>query len=319
MNIIRRTIVVVSPLLLFAPSTSSFSLLTGIVHSNCSNDLAKQVTNKNTHNNNGASSSLLRIQTTATESASALRMSTSCSEDKLDVEAIGKYTLSAGVEIALLTVFLRLVDFGMSPARGMMELPLPVITVLFYVLSLKSRVFSPLNNQRPNLSKDKGKGAASKGFGDRIMPSWTPPGIFFPILWILINAPLRAYATTLVYAANGHVLCDPTIVCLMWHLTCGDVWNTINNTERRLGASVAGVGTVWLSVWYAIYRYYLIDPLAGKLLGLTGIWITIAAALVANTWSLNPRKDGTLDPLFPIKGEGEGTKTSFFFEENNDN
>jgi len=233
--------------------------------------------------------------------------------EKLDVEAIGKYLIAAGVEMGLLTAFLRMLDFGMSPERGMAELPTWVITVMFYGLSLKSRVFSPLNNERPN-RKAATEEKPSKGFGDRVMPSWTPPGIFFPILWILINAPLRAYSTTLIYEANGHVLCDPVILCLMWHLTCGDVWNTINNTERRLGASVSGVATVWLSVWYAIYRYYQVDPFAGKLLGLTGVWLTIAAALVGNTWTLNP-VEGKLDPLYPIKMEGEDSKTKFLFEE----
>lgn len=238
--------------------------------------------------------------------------STSNESKELDIKAVGKYFLSAGIEITLLAAFLRLVDAGMSPERGMSELPVPAITALFYGLSLKSRVFSPLNNQRPDLGED---GRPAKGFGDRVMPSWTPPGVFFPILWIFINAPLRAYATTLIYEANGHVLCDPVILCLMWHLTCGDVWNTINNTERRVGASVTGVATVWLSVWYAIYRYYEVDPLAGKLLGLTGLWITIASALVTDTWRLNPGTDGNLDTLFPVKSVGEDSKTRFFFEE----
>jgi len=247
-------------------------------------------------------------------STSSLSMSASASNEskEVDIEAVGKYFLSAGIEISLLAVFLRLVDAGMSPERGMSELPLPVITAFFYGLSLKSRVFNPLNNQRPNLGKDD---KPSKGFGDRVMPSWTPPGVFFPILWVFINAPLRAYSTTLIYEANGHVLCDPVILCLMWHLTCGDVWNTINNTEKRLGASVAGVATVWLSVWYAIYRYYEVDPFAGKLLGLTGVWITIAAALVTDTWRLNPVADGNLDVLYPVKSVGEDSKTKFFFEE----
>ena len=259
----------------------------------------------------------------ASTSVFALQMSTSSAEpdslqdSKIDIQAIGKYAISAGVEIGLLTLFLRMLDFGMSPERGMTELPVPVITALFYGLSLKSRVFSPLNNERPNL-KASTENKPSKGFGDRVMPKWTPPGVFFPILWIFINAPLRAYSSTLIYLANGHVLCDPTILCLMWHLTCGDVWNTINNTERRLGASVSGVLTVWLSVWYAIYRYFQVDPLAGKLLGLTGIWITIAAALVTNTWTLNPRTDGKLDPLFPVVAKSEQSKTKFVFEQESD-
>lgn len=46
---------------------------------------------------------------------------------------------------------------------------------MFFGLSLKSRVFSPLDNSRPDRDAAV-KGEATRGFGDRIMPSWTPPG-----------------------------------------------------------------------------------------------------------------------------------------------
>jgi len=240
--------------------------------------------------------------------------SSSSSDKELDTSAVIKYLTSAGVEITALAGFLYALDYGITT----LDLSVPTwgIAALFYVLSLRSRVFNPLNNQRPDLSKmTKSDGTANdggaRGFGDRIMPSWTPPGVFFPILWILINAPLRAYSTALVYGANGHVLCDATILCFAWHLTCGDVWNTINNTERRIGASVAGVFCVWCSVVYATSRYWAVDDLAGKLLGLTALWITVAGALVTDTWRLNPGEDGELDPLYPVKGDAE---TKFLFE-----
>lgn len=287
------------------PRKASFQANTG-TSTTTFKDTTKPSTNGKDRSVSGENRFVTELKAIATPSSN--------DEKELDVEAIGKYAISAGVEMVLLTLFLRMLDFGMSPERGMGELPLPAITAIFYALSLKSRVFNPLNNQRPDLKKASTEDKPSKGFGDRIMPKWTPPGVFFPILWIFINAPLRAYSTTLIYEVNGHVLCDPTILCLMLHLTMGDIWNTINNTERRLGASVTGVATVWTSVWYAIYRYYEVDPLAGKLLGLTGVWITIAAALVTNTWTLNLVNE-KLDSLLPLKAVGSESITKFSFED----
>lgn len=143
------------------------------------------------------------------------------------------------------------------------------------------------------------------------MPSWTPPGVTFPIMWILVVAPLRAYSSMLVFEAAGadaH-LCMPTLLCLVLHLCVGDTWNTINNVERRLGAAVPGVACVWASVLFASSQYFAADPLAGKLLGLTALWITVAGTLVADTWRVN-NEDGT-EPLYPYKGDSQ---TRFWFE-----
>ena len=55
-------------------------------------------------------------------------------------------------------------------------------------------------------------------------------------------------------------------------------------------------------------------PLAGKLLGVTCIWLSVATALITDTWRLNPittsGKDGQKTrrvPLFPVVGEAETT------------
>jgi tryptophan-rich sensory protein len=125
-----------------------------------------------------------------------------------------------------------------------MAVPFAVAAALFYGLSLKSRVLNPLNNVRPNAPKSV-DGDSSPGFRDRVMPSWTPPGIIFPIvMWILIIGPHRAYSSALVVSDVGNFFSIPTMAFLL-HLSVGDVlWNTINNTEKRYGASVTGVLSV---------------------------------------------------------------------------
>jgi tryptophan-rich sensory protein len=45
------------------------------------------------------------------------------------------------------------------------------------------------------------------------------------------------------------------------HLAMGDVWNTINNTEKRYIASVIGVLLVWASAIHASRWYFTVLPL----------------------------------------------------------
>ena len=65
-------------------------------------------------------------------------------------------------------------------------------------------------------------------------------------MWLLIIGPLRAYSAALVVSTTGSFLTLPTMA-FMLHLTVGDIWNTINNTEKRYGASVVGVLFVLMS------------------------------------------------------------------------
>jgi len=251
----------------------------------------------------------------STSASTSLKMTTSSSStgnDEIDTTAIFKYVSSVGIQMVALATSLYMLDLGQDPARNMSAWPIPVVVGIFYFLSLRSRLLSPLDNQRPDL-KEATKGEATRGFGDRVMPSWTPPGVFFPIMWILIISPLRAYSSLLVYQATGEHFFNMTLLALMLHLSIGDTWNTINNVERRIGASVPGVLCVLTSAAFASYQYYLVDPLAGKLLGATCIWLSIASALIADTWRLNPKDvaTGKKDPLYPVKGDAE---TKFFFE-----
>ena len=94
------------------------------------------------------------------------------------------------------------------------------------------------------------------------------------------------------------------------HLTAGDIWNTINNTEKRYGASVIGVLFVVLSAANAAYQYSTVDIFAGKLLGATCLWLVTATALITDTWRINTAENGKRVPLFPVVGEAE---TSFMW------
>lgn len=227
---------------------------------------------------------------------------------ELDVDAVARYIGAVGLQMAALTSTFALTDAAVNAVTGD-TLPWQAAAVVFFGLSLKSRAFSPLDNSRPDLKKAV-DGEKTGGFNDRIMPSWTPPGVLFPIMWVLIVAPLRAYSSALVFQAHGGHLLDPTLLCLMLHLSIGDTWNTVNNVERRMGAAVPGVFCVWLSVLFATSQYMQVSELAGSLLAVTAVWITVAGTLVADTWRVN--NDVAPEPLYPFKNDR--VRTRYWFE-----
>ena len=58
------------------------------------------------------------------------------------------------------------------------------------------------------------------------------------------------------------------------------------------------------SVYYAVYTFFLVKPLAGALLAPSAVWITIASVLTWTIWKINtprepllPKQDGSSAPL----------------------
>lgn len=242
----------------------------------------------------------------------------------LDKEAIVKYVSAIAVQMVLFKGFFTGIDFALSTFNiQQTQIPFALNFVMFYVLALKSRIFNPMSNKRPTNRdtkeiEDKDEALSVPA---RKMPEWTPPGLVFPIVWLLIIGPLRAVSTALLVSSGNVAYGSTTILALMLHLSIGDTWNTINNVERRYGTSVVGVLCVWLSAAFAAYSYGLVDtvPLAGKLLSLPLIWLTIASSLIIRTWQINPNpisaKKESLLPTKPSSQDGTITKLVWFEKE----
>lgn len=229
---------------------------------------------------------------------------------RFDGSAILKYCAAISVQMGLLAAIFTGLDKVV--ATYSLKIPFAANVVLFYFLALKSRVLNPMSNTRPQNSTLETAGKDTTAVVvKRNMPSWTPPGVIFPIVWLLIIGPIRAATSALVYKTVGTYASLPSL-SLMLHLSIGDVWNTINNVERRYGVAVTGVFCVWLSKAHAAYQYGLVDIVAGKLLGATLIWLTIASTLVTATWRLNPDPaTGKPEPLYPVTGKVR-TKFAWF-------
>ena len=111
-------------------------------------------------------------------------------EIQLDAGGVARYFFAIMLQLLGITTAFGFVDLSCyGPLPGHVELggplPWPGVVAIFLALSVRSRVFNPLNNERPELE------TGAKSQEDRIMPSWTPPGVTFPIMWVLVVAPLR--------------------------------------------------------------------------------------------------------------------------------
>lgn len=209
------------------------------------------------------------------------------------------YIAATSLQWGLLFGFTKLFDTRLLPllqpysfrgiSAGSVAAALTLLT-----LSLRSRLFSPLDNRRPMLKND-------PVFMKRQQPSWMPPRIAFPIIWSIISV-LRTISGTMIFNTLGGLHVKP-ILCFLAHLSIGDTWNTVNNVENRLGTSSLGTLFVVSSVYYTTYQYYKTLPLAGYILSPSCLWLSIATVLVFSIWRLNKKEFG-YPSFFPSREEG---------------
>ena len=161
-----------------------------------------------------------------------------------------------------------------------------VFTGLFFtLLSIRSRIFSVLDNTR-----------STNTYDSIVRPKWAPPPLAFPIIWMTI-AVLRVISSLLVWQEMNQQFLVLPLIAFVVHLALGDTWNTIFTVERRLGAAVPVViFGPWLSSLIVTIFYWQVNPIAGMILAPSFLWLTVAAILVFRIWQLNGK-----EPLYPLK------------------
>ncbi|NRB09819.1 MAG: tryptophan-rich sensory protein [Richelia sp.] len=211
------------------------------------------------------------------------------SNRNIDIGAILTYKLGTILQICLIILVLfcmgKLVSFIDSYTYTPRWANVFIAGFFFTLLSIRSRIFSPLDNTRYRTT-----------YEEIIRPKWAPPPLVFPIVWMII-AVLRVISSLIIWKQmNQEFLVIPLILFVV-HLAFGDTWNTIFTVERRLGAAVPVVILgPWLSALIVTVIYWKISPTAGIILAPSCVWLTVAAILVFRIWQLNGR-----EPLYPLK------------------
>lgn len=197
------------------------------------------------------------------------------------------YLLGTGLQIGLLSGLLGGMNWLLPQLVPYLPEPWMKTTVVcgfFAFFTLRSRLFSPLDNTRSGRRYD----AVQR-------PTWAPPPLAFPIIWMSI-AVLRVVSGYLVWSGTGEDFLSLPLILFGVHLALGDTWNTIFTVEGRLGAAVPVVivGPLLSSFGVAI-AYGLVRPLAAWIILPSCVWLTIATALVISIWQLNGK-----EPLYPL-------------------
>jgi tryptophan-rich sensory protein len=208
---------------------------------------------------------------------------------ELDIRAVIVYKLGTIVQIVVMILVLLGMEKLVMLIDNNSSLPnwfSTVLTGLFFaVLSIRSRMFSLLDNTRSRQTYDQ-----------IIRPRWAPPPLVFPIVWMII-AVLRVISSVLVWQAMNHQFLVLPLILYLVHLALGNTWNTIFTVERRLGAAVPVVILgPWLSALVVTAIYWQTNPYAGMILSFSCVWLTVAAVLVFRIWQLNG-----FEPMYPLK------------------
>ena len=208
---------------------------------------------------------------------------------ELDIQKTLSYKLGTIQQIVTMILVLWGMDKLVILINNYPNLPNWTSTVLavifFTLLSIRSRIFSLLDNTRSRNTYD-----------EIVRPKWAPPPLAFPIVWMTI-AVLRVISSLLVWQEMEQKFLVLPLIIFVIHLALGDTWNTIFTVERRLGAAVPVVILgPWLSSLIVTVIYWQINPIAGIILAPSCIWLTVAAILVFSIWQLNG-----MEPLYPVK------------------
>ncbi|MDB9525691.1 tryptophan-rich sensory protein [Oscillatoria sp. CS-180] len=206
-----------------------------------------------------------------------------------------KYIGATLVQIAVLVGLLWSADFAFArfDIKALPDwMPIAIACGFFAFVTLRSRFFSLLDNTRN-----------SGRYTSLRRPSWAPPPLAFPIVWMSI-AVLRVVSAYLVWSAMEQTfLCLPLVLFVV-HLSLGDTWNTIFTVEGRLGLAVPAVILgPFLSVAILTISYYQTAPLAGWIIFPSWVWLTVATALCISLWQLNGK-----EPLYPLISQYMGDR-----------
>ncbi|MFC6640038.1 sensory protein TspO [Sulfitobacter sp. JBTF-M27] len=122
-------------------------------------------------------------------------------------------------------------------------------------------------------------------------PSWTPPDWAFPVAWTTIYLLISfAGARVAVLEGNAYAMA-------FWasQAAFSTLWTPIFFGLRRMKGALLVMAPLWLSVAGCVWFNFQLDFWAGLAFLPYLAWVTVAAALNATVWRLNPG----VDPIVP--------------------
>lgn len=115
-------------------------------------------------------------------------------------------------------------------------------------------------------------------------PGWTPPDWVFPVTWTVL------YLLMSISAARIAALPGTGQALALWSLqiALNTLWTPVFFGLRRMFAGLVIIAALWLAVAATTLAFWGHDWLAGLMFLPYLVWVTIATALNASVWRLNP-------------------------------
>jgi tryptophan-rich sensory protein len=117
-------------------------------------------------------------------------------------------------------------------------------------------------------------------------PSWTPPDWVFPVVWTTL------YLCMATAGARVALLPENGIAMAFWALqvALNGLWTPVFFGLKRIRLGMFVLSALWVSVLATLVALWSVDWIAGALFIPYLIWVTIAGALNASVWRLNPQE-----------------------------
>ena len=115
-------------------------------------------------------------------------------------------------------------------------------------------------------------------------PWFTPPDWVFPVTWMVL------YVCMAVAGARVAMQEGSGLALAFWamQIAFNGLWTPVFFGLKNIRLGMAVVSFLWLAVLSTLVALWQVDTLAGLLFVPYLIWVSIAAALNAEVWRLNP-------------------------------
>ncbi|WP_425092409.1 tryptophan-rich sensory protein TspO [Tropicimonas sp. S265A] len=120
-------------------------------------------------------------------------------------------------------------------------------------------------------------------------PSWNPPKWVFPVVWSVLYLAIAVSAARVADAPGSAM----AMAFWAFQIALNTLWTPVFFGLRRIKAGMVVIGLLWVSVLGTVVFTFQVEPFSGLLLLPYLAWVTIAAALNAAVWRLNPEEANT--------------------------
>ena len=115
-------------------------------------------------------------------------------------------------------------------------------------------------------------------------PSWTPPGVAFPIVWTTLYL-LMAFSAMRVALLPGS---GQALAFWAAQIAFNTLWTPVFFGLRRMRAALVVLVGLWVFVALTCVSFWILDPVAGVLMVPYLLWVSLAGALNVSLWRRNP-------------------------------